>query len=373
MTVDWEQLETELGADMVSAIRHLSSDEKDVRSLALNDLFDLSWHQGSLLWRAAFAVPFLIEHLQRESEEDLLYRILIDLAHIGTGTSFCDLRKDSSLYASTRNTPEFQEQMEEELYWMEKTYEAVYKGVDVYLNLLEHDAPKARIGAAYTLSCCKADAARICDRMRDRFHKESEEMVKATLPLSLAILSNNTPLEPAFFEEVLDANSSRDIVKLSAAIALAYIPGTNMSENARQTLVHLIEKPDLFVRLCNHYENHMATAHNLIVSDFLWRLNDEQMAHIIPVLAQKVEELPYGYKTLIELAFQDNKLQEGITIHELTESQQFVLRAIANDDRLWKLSNYFISSILKDLGIKGSPLREKLIRFLNGDTLHYDP
>ncbi|MFB2977798.1 hypothetical protein [Microseira sp. BLCC-F43] len=117
----------------------------------------------------------------------------------------------------------------------------------------------------------------------------------------------------------------------------------------------------------------MATAHNLIVSDFLWRLNDQQMAHIIPVLAQKVEELPYGYKTLIELAFQNNKLQEGITIHDLTANQQFVLTAIANDDTLWKPRDNYISSILKDLAIKGSPLREKLIRFLNGDTLHYDP
>ncbi|HAZ48707.1 MAG TPA: hypothetical protein DDW76_17520 [Cyanobacteria bacterium UBA11369] len=372
MTVDWEQLETELGADMVSAIRHLSSDEKDVRSQALNDLFDLSWHQGSLCWRAAFAVPFLIEHLQLESEEDFLYNILLDLAHIGTGTSFCDVRKDLSLYANRRNTPEFQEQMEEELYWVEKTYEAVYKGVDVYLNLLEHDAPKARIGAAYTLSCCKLDAARICDRMRDRFHKESEEMVKATLALCLAILSNNTPLETGFFEEILDSNLS-DIVKVSAAIAIAYIAGTNISENALQALVHLIEKPDLFVRLCNHYENHMATAHNLIVSDFLWRLNDEQMAHIIPVMAQKVEELPYGYDTIIELAFQNKKLPEGITIHDLTANQQFVLQAIVNDDTLWKPRDSYISSILNYLGIKGSPLREKLIRFLNGDALDYDP
>ncbi|MFB2977799.1 hypothetical protein [Microseira sp. BLCC-F43] len=218
MTVDWEQLETELGADMGSAIRHLSSDEKDVRSPVLNDLFDLSWHPGSLLWRAAFAVPFLIEHLQRESEEDCLYNILIDLAHIGTGTSFCDLRKDSSIYAYRRNTPELQEQMEEKLYWVEKTYEAVYKGVDVYLNLLDRDAPKARIGAAYTLSCCKADAARICNKMRDRFHKESEEMVKATIPLCLAILSNNTPLETAFFEEVLESNENFLLRSLSPSL-----------------------------------------------------------------------------------------------------------------------------------------------------------
>ncbi len=290
-----DQLDPELiGEDTIRAIHNLASDDKNVRSDALLDLWDMTWHQGDLSWSASIVVAFLRQRLQKESDTGLLYNILIDLAHLATGSSPSYARKDLPMYQDISNTSEFQEQIEEELHGMDLTYQSVYKGVNIYLDLLEHESPKIRIAAAYTLSCCQPDAARICTKLCIVFRQESEEMVKATIPLCLAILSKSTPLDTRFFQEVLNSNES-DIVKLSAAIAFAYIAGKTMPKNAFNFLLHLIAKPNLFATLSAHYENPMATAHHLLLIDFLTRLNRQQMAELILTIAQQPEEIRDNY------------------------------------------------------------------------------
>ncbi len=286
-----------IGEDMIRAIHNLASDDKNMRWDALLTLWNMTWHQGDLSWSASLIVPFLLQRLQEESDTGILYNILIDLAHLATGSSGSSpsyARKDLPMYQDISNTPEFQEQIEEELYWMDLTYQSVYKGVNIYLNLLENESPEIRIGAAYTLSSCQPDAARICTKMSIVFHQESEEIVKATIPLCLAILSNSTPLETGLFDEILNSNE-RDIVKLSAAIAFAYIAGETMPDNAFNIFLHLMIKPNLFATLSAHYENPMATAHHLLVIDFLTRLNRQQMARLISTIAQQPEEIRDDY------------------------------------------------------------------------------
>lgn len=364
--LEWEQLETALGENAVRALRNLGADDKDVRSKALWELGDMLCYQGTYFWWAALVVPFLLERLQHESDLELLERILIDLAQLGTGNSFCDAPKDFDWILQDRqNTTESQAQVERELSWVRVTHEAVYKGVDVYLNFLEHDSPDIRIAAAYTLACCKLDAAQICTRMCRRFRSESEELVKAAIPLCLAILSNSTPVDTAFFEELLNSNES-DRVKLSTAIALAFVAGENMSDHALEMLVQLIGKPNLFTTLCDRYQDRMSEAHGLF-HRFLTRLNDRQMARIIPVLA-RVWEHPDSPEFLLELAFRGQKIQEGTTVHDLTDSQRLLLQAIADNDRNWEPSEQSISDSLSFIGIKGKPTREKLIGFLNRES-----
>ena len=79
----------------------------------------------------------------------------------------------------------------------------------------------------------------------------------------------------------------------------------------------------------------------------------------------------------IELTFQENKIPHGSTINDLTESQQLVLRAIA-DSTSTGLEMLYRNSTLDFMGIRavspahGSSAREKLIEFLNGEKLRYD-
>ncbi|MCP2729384.1 hypothetical protein [Limnofasciculus baicalensis] len=100
-----DELDPELiGEDTIHAIHNLASDDKNVRSDALLDLWNMTWHQGDLSWSASIVVPFLLQRLQKESDTGLLYNILIDLAHLATGSSPSYARKDLPMYQDISNT-----------------------------------------------------------------------------------------------------------------------------------------------------------------------------------------------------------------------------------------------------------------------------
>nr|WP_201280343.1 hypothetical protein [Hassalia byssoidea] len=141
---------------------------------------------------------------------------------------------------------------------------------------------------------------------------------------------------------------------------------------ALEILINKIKKPYLLSKLCEHYDSPMLTAHHLLIIDFFSRLNDQQMARIIPVLTQQIEELPYGLDDLLELVFCGKTIPEGTTINELTDVQQFLLTAIADDETTLTSNVRYMGGILEKLGSQGSVVREKLIGFLNGEKLEYD-
>lgn len=72
--INWEEInEPDIPKDMLFAIRNLASDDEDLRSESLWDLFDCIYHQGTLSSKSAFAVPFLIVRLQQETEPGILF------------------------------------------------------------------------------------------------------------------------------------------------------------------------------------------------------------------------------------------------------------------------------------------------------------
>jgi hypothetical protein len=373
--IAWNRIEAPgIHEDMLFKIKSLASTYKEVRLLALTDLFDMIWHQGSLSWSASFAVPFLIERLQQEPEPELLEDILFDLVHLGTGSSYCDIHQNLCIYDGKRNTRDFQEQLKEELVWVRATYEAVYKGVSVYSDLLEHDLPDVRIAAAYTLSCCKPYATKICRKMYARFRRESDELVKTAILFCLAFLSKNTPVQIAFFEEVLKSKQS-DFITLSAGVALAYIAGEHMSDEALEILIGKIEKPNLFSRLCEHYENPMLTANGLFPFDFFTRLDNRQMGQIIPVLT-KVWPIDSCADLLLYLVFGQSQIPEGATVYDLTPNQRVIIKAIADNastgqEMLYRDGTLNFMGICAVSQSAGSQARDKLLGFLNGQRLEY--
>ncbi|MEB3178009.1 MAG: hypothetical protein VKL59_03060 [Nostocaceae cyanobacterium] len=369
--IEWERIQAAgIREEMLCTIRNLSSDNKEVRKQMLTDLFDRIWYQGTLSWSSAFAASFLIERLQQEQEPELLERILLHLVHLGTGSAYCDPQTDLSISQDRLNTTGFQMEREQELEGVNATYQVIYKGINIYLNLLENDSPNVRIAAAYTLTCCQPDADKICNRMYMWFRFEVDESVKVHLLLCLAILSNSTFVDPTFFQEVLNSQKS-DLVKLSAAVSLADVAGKNISNEAVEILVYLLNKPNLFRTLYADYQSPMSTAHCLSIIDFLHRLNEQQKAKIIPVLI-KVWGLPFCVDDLIYLAFGQQKILLGSTVYDLTQTQRLLLQAIADDNHTWNPTDKLVRPILNDLGIKGSQLREKLIRFINGERLKYE-
>ena len=369
--IDWQSLEPEkFGQNMVDAIRNLNSDDPEVRMEALTDLFHISWHQGTLWWESAFVTPFLRQFIPHGTEEEKEW-ILFDLAHFATGSSYHDAHQeiDKVMHPGRVDKPEYRARMAEELKWVCDTHEEVYKGVNLYLDLLEDDSPKVRSAAAYVLSCCLKDAETIIPKLQQRFHCESDEMVKVTIVLCLTFISKKTSVNAAFFEKIINSKNS-DFVKLSAAVSLAYVTGEQMSDNALEDLVKLLEIPELFNRLSEYCYGRIADIHHWILVDFLVRLREEHKAKIIPVLLQ----VSWDFNEIISFPFQCPKIPEKTTFENLTESQQFVLRAIVDRQETWRYPrpNQMLTEIL---GIKGSSPREqrqKLIDFLSGEPLKYD-
>ena len=145
--IDWDRLESALGEKLVSLLKDLSADDKKVRSEAQMELWYASWHQGTLTWPAYFVVPFLQERLSRESDPNLLEMILFDLAHLATAATFFGTQPDLEyeiLEVDRVYPSEYEGKLQNELRWVQGTYQAVYKGVNFYLNLLEHDSHKSQ-------------------------------------------------------------------------------------------------------------------------------------------------------------------------------------------------------------------------------------
>ena len=344
--INWDEInEPDIHEDMLFAIRNLASNDEDIRSESLSNLFDFIWHQGTLSPKSAFAVPFLIARLQQEKQPEILDEILLMLTALGTGSSYCDAHQVLPTYEDRRNTVEFKEQMQEELTWVSATYAAVYKGISVYLDLLGHESNNVRMSAAYALSCCRQNVAKICSKLYATFSCESDELVKATIPLCLVHLSQRTPVQIAFFEEILKSNES-DIVKLSAAVSLAYIAGEHMSDNAFDVLIHKLQKPNLLIRLCEHYDLSVAT-NGLIIIDFFSRLNHEHIGIVISKLL-KIEKIPYVIDDLFELVFNSRIIPEGSLFQDLTDTEQLIIKAVIEDNTINNVS--YMGGFLDKLG-----------------------
>ncbi|MEM6400008.1 MAG: hypothetical protein AAF757_07195 [Cyanobacteria bacterium P01_D01_bin.116] len=367
--INWDKInEPDIHEEMLFAIRNLASNDDDIRSDSLWDLFDCIYHQGSLSPGAGFAVPFLITRLQQETEAGILQNILYVLASLATGSSYCDVHQDLEVNKEKRNTVEFQERMKEELNDVKATYTAVDKGINVYIDLLEHQSKDIRIAAACVLSCCKQDLAKICSNFYEKFNRESDELVKAAIALFLAYLSKQIPVQIAFFEKILNSNES-DIVKLSSGISLAYIAGEHMSDGALDILIDKLQQPNLLNKLYDNFENKLIDFYYLSLLNFFSNLNHQQLTRVIPVLL-KVEKSHYGFDDLFELVFNDRIIPEGSFFQDLTDTEQLTIKAVVEDDTLHNVS--YMGGFLDKLGGNGLIVKQKLIGFINGESLNYD-
>lgn len=366
--INWDEIsEPDIYEDMLFAVRNLGSNDEDIRLESLWDLFDCIYHQGTLSPGAGFAVPFLIARLQQENEAGILQNILYVLASLATGDSYHDINPGLRNNAE-RNTVQFQERMKKGLNNVKATYTAVYKGISVYLDLLEHQSQDIRIAAACVLSCCKQDLARICSNFYAKFDRESDELVKAAIALCLAYISKITPVQIAFFEEILNSNES-DIVKLSSGISLAYIAGEHMSDGALDIFIDKLQQPNLLNKLYDNFENKLVDFYYLSLLDFFSNLNHQQLARVIPILL-KVEKSHYGFDDLFELVFNNRIIPEGSFFQDLTDTEQLIIKAVIEDKTLHNVS--YMGGFLDKLGGDGLVVKQKLIGFINGESLKYD-
>ncbi|HEY2909181.1 MAG TPA: hypothetical protein VGI99_02995, partial [Gemmataceae bacterium] len=159
--VDWSQFQHAYGPadDIPSLIRGLASLDPEDWVGAISGLYDTLCHQQCTVYEATpHAIPFLVELLTCP-DVHCRGRILEFLADCTGATSFLAAHGSLDLFAAQRDTEEFKIQLTNELEWVRRTRAAVWRGLDVYLELVADLDKRIRIAVPYTLASLAEYAA----------------------------------------------------------------------------------------------------------------------------------------------------------------------------------------------------------------------
>ena len=220
----------------------MASADKQTRRDAWHHLYGNLWHQGTIYEATTHAVPFFIELAQDPSVPDREW-ILGYLVNLAEGTSFNDVHQHAETFADSRDTPEFQQQRERELSWVEKTRAAVRLGRHVYATLLKDGAPVHRATAAHLLSLFHQDAREHIAWLQAHITAaEPDERARAWCVLSAGRLAKHEQTAAAWLSEILQSNGS-DAVRVAAALGLAWCKGRHLPGAAHELLTRHASNP----------------------------------------------------------------------------------------------------------------------------------
>src|SRR5580700_6613850 len=114
----------------------LTSPDVNVRNDAWSKLHGNIWHQGTIYEATSYAMPVFLE-LLRQPATPGKHDVLAFLALLFTGRSGGDVHQHTALLQSEVRKPGFQQRLEQELAWVQATKDAVVKGRETYLGILE--------------------------------------------------------------------------------------------------------------------------------------------------------------------------------------------------------------------------------------------
>lgn len=264
--IDWKSLTHAYGeaSDVPKLIRALVSDHPGKREGALDALFSTIWHQGTVYSASPAAVPFLIELLASEGQEDLP-AILELLAHLATGAAEHEGEVTSGPSPAVA------------------AREAVGRGIAVYAGCLGHHEPAARVAAAYLLGLFADEEGRAA--LRVVVEEDAEPAVRAVAAYALGCIADEARAEE--LRAMLTDRSEHPAVRLYAGLGLARggapITGANL-----EALATLIDDPDLFGELDELHDNAARMSHGPL-ADGLLRLPADARVALAPALGRALE------------------------------------------------------------------------------------
>lgn len=246
-SINWSDLSHAYGSaeDVPHLLRDLTSPDEQLRRRAQGTLYTNIYHQGTVYQASAYAVPFLLELLREETVPER-EELLILLAHLAQGNTYH--RQHWHFYTEERKQdPALLAQLEEGIFWVEQTYEAVSAGLPLYFSLLEDPAPKLRMAALRLLGSFSREAAQIVSLLVERFSAEGDQRVQACLLFTLgALLARQEEASPVawhLLEQGLD-DGQTDLVRLAAAMALVWTRKPEVPIRAYDFLLARIQYPD---------------------------------------------------------------------------------------------------------------------------------
>ncbi len=359
--INWQQLEHAYGTaeEVPRWLRSLASQE--VESNALTHLSLSLCHQGTVYSASATAVPYLIELLAGtplRGKEGIL-GLLADMAH---GDAYH--RQHYSYYSEARREDlDFQQQLAEEVLWVQRTREAVRQGLPVYLQLLADVDPHLRMEAAYTLAQLTVDAATILPGLISRLEQEDDPLVRTSMVLSLGVLAQPTAAIRSLLEPLLQTpgEGKQALVRYAAAVSLARLFREETPETAVLLLIDLLTEPVPQWLFDAYLELPWVDGRLSHVAGYILRrqLSPARLRFALPRLLKAIEvveeyDADEIIRMLLYMAFGRHRLPEQVAAQHLTKEQRAVLHAIAQCHRAWH-TPYAVDSQMGTTDVLAAP------------------
>ncbi len=373
--VPWSKLGHAYGeaSDVPDLIRGLASPEQEVYQRAIGRLWSSVIHQGTVYSSTAYIVPFFCELLEAPEVQNKT-GLLAYLAAIAHGDSYCDVHEREP---ERRNTLQMQQQIAEELSWVEVTSKAVSDGYGTYLRLLQSSDPHLRASAAHTLFCCQSHAAGVVPEMKRRFAGETAPLVAASLLLSLGLLLQEQEETTLFFTHVLQETHD-PLIQVAAALGTAFALNEQTSQQALKVLIDSYELPlDIKARFS---ELPFAEVDLEACLSLALRCIGLSIAPVVmPPLLRAVRRSNAWdgltlVPTLLSFALGEQKISRTMTVSDLTDLQRDALSAVYETEALWELGNmaFTVGSFFDPIFLHSDYSiwdREQLGAFLAGQTV----
>lgn len=350
-SIDWHSLSHAYGPadDVPQLLRDLASPHEQIRSRALGTFYTNIYHQGTVYQASAYAVPFLLELVQEESvpERD---EIVVLLAHLAVGDAYN--RQHLRFYNEERiQDPQFQQDMVEQIFWVDRTHEAVRSGLPLYIRLLKYPDVPMRMSASRLLSTFREEAAQILPVFSQRLQHEQDHRVRACLFYSIGALiarqADNYPEAIALLAQAL-VEAETELVRVAAAMALLWTGSSEMPPRALDMVLDTILQGEA---ITSEYETLPWASMRLGLDAIrcLYALPPSFLAPLIPRLMNVLHSLEQqedqdltGYiagelaEFLLVLAFDHTRDTQPLTFEHLADQQCMVLIAIAESDAVWE-------------------------------------
>jgi hypothetical protein len=355
-SITWSELSHAYGSaeDVPQLLRDLASPDEQLRSRAQGTLYTNIYHQGTVYQGSAYAVPFLLELLREETVPER-EELLILLAYLAQGNTYH--RQHWHFYTEERKQdPALLAELEEGIFWVEQTYEAVSAGLPLYCSLLEDPAPTLRMAALRMLGSLYHQASQIVSLLVERFSTERDQRVQACLLFTLGVLlARQEEASPAawhLLEQGLD-NGQADLVRLVAAMAMVRMRRPEVPPGAYDLLLERIQYPDPLDDLYNE----LPWAESRLVFDVIRSLyappscfSSRLVPRLIQVLSsldQREERGEFKLNGMIAKELADLLLSLAFDAKEgsptktwrrtdLTDMQTALLFALLHSDAVWR-------------------------------------
>ncbi|WP_029631839.1 hypothetical protein [Zavarzinella formosa] len=415
--IDWKKLSHAYGAagDVPRLIRALASPDPEKWVGALSGLYDTLCHQTCTVYEATGpAVPFLIELLGHRPVRcrGRLLQFLGDAARVTSYQAGDDEFDDDEFDDDEdEDDPEFAQERAAELENARQTREAIWNGLDVFLELLTDLDKRLRIIVPYTLGQLvrfppeeipaglrrRQPLRLIKQRLAKQLEEEPSELVQASVIFGLGRLMPHVPGVKRLLERQAKDRTASMLLRFSAALNLA-ADAAALTGPTLDVLLEVLKDPAGMRRLFDSGEPGMEGKHHPLAKayrqagaplggedgtgfdpddvekdeDFTFPWNDDLTTsailkrfagadagiidRVVPVVAPGLDKAN-GFTVdavvapILRLLFAGRKITLKTRRKDLTEAEAGALRRLYDNLNLWATDSGNVTGVFREFGL----------------------